>query len=327
MPGKRVLIVDEDIESRRGLREGLSNAGWQVDDAPDGLGALNLIQQARAFGEGYNCIVADTFLPDTDGILFLMTLREQYPQLPLIVSTGYGNDDLQGRVAELSKSVYFTKPIQMEQVIACLNEFDLAATTCEPVPAPPLQLLENKVCAYSFLRIDSGDRVEELYRTLREMEGVISANAVRGEFDLVLRVAVDSTEKLDELVERIRQVEGVKPVACDRIVTPMLSPTVDEFIRHYQTVWAKVNQNYIAGLGTNAYLLIDIDRYQLERIYTSIKLTEGVHRCRVIGGGTRLMTLMSGAVRPGVVRHLLRKLAQMDGILRVREATVINLRG
>jgi len=46
---------------------------------------------------------------------------------------------------------------------------------------------------------------------------------------------------------------------------------------------------------------------------------------RVAGGGNKLMVLMSQAVQPGVVRHLLRKLAEMDGILRVREATVINV--
>jgi hypothetical protein len=50
-----------------------------------------------------------------------------------------------------------------------------------------------------------------------------------------------------------------------------------------------------------------------------------VYRCRVVTGSTKVIVLVSQAVHPGVMRHLLRKLAEMDGILRVREATLINV--
>jgi hypothetical protein len=154
----------------------------------------------------------------------------------------------------------------------------------------------------------------------------MSANAVRGgDFDLVLRVALPSEDALKALLGEVQKVEGAKLIGHEHYIMPVLSASTEEFIRHYQTVAAEVNKDYLPGQDTNVYLMIDVDRYQMERIYTSILLTEGVYRCRVISGGSKLMVLMSHAVKAGVMRHLLRKLAEMDGILRVREATVINV--
>lgn len=326
MSHKRVLVIDDRVENRRHLREGLSRQDWQVDEAADAFSALEAIQHARAYGEGFSVIITELILPDQDGILFIKTLRQQFPALPLIVLTGFGAEKWEAEVQQLQPAEYLEKPAEIEQLLSKLEEFELECQTVAPAPAPPFVTPEGAVGAYLFYRIDSAELAGSVYSSLRNKDGVISANAVRGsEFDLVLRVAVVSEEALAKLTEETQRVEGVTLVDINRYMIPMLSASTEEFVRHYQTVAAEVNKDYVPGQDTNAYLLIDIDRYQMERIFTSILLTAGVFRCRVVNGGTKLIVLMSQAVQPGVMRHLLRKLAEMDGILRVREATVINV--
>lgn len=322
---KRVLIIDENVENRRELREKLSAAGWQVEDTRDGMSALETIQHNRSYGQGFHCIVSELFLPDIDGILLVKTLRQQYPDLPLAVVTRFGNEQVKADVEALGNTVYRDKPADLDELVATLDGYELTADTTAPADPPELAGYEGNIGAYIYLRIGSGERVDELYDSVKHMDGVLSANAVRGDFDLVLRVAVPAMDRLNELVDLLGKKDGIEVYGYEKIIEPQLSVNTDDFIKHFQTVWTEVNKDYVPGQETNAYLMIDIDRYQLERIYTSIKLTEGVYRCRVIEGSGKVMVLMSGAVSPGVVRHLLRKLAEMDGILRVREATVINL--
>ncbi|MBN2083380.1 response regulator [bacterium] len=325
MSGKRVLVIDEHVETRRKLREELLKADWIVDDVSDALSGLESIHQARTYGEGYHLIISAIFLPDLDGLLFIRTLREQYPEIPFIVLTGYGDEDLKTHVQSQPLTVYLEKPLDMDRLYAEIGKFDLDKDTSRPLPAPPLTPPDDAVGAYVYFNIDTASGGAAAYDALRALSGVRSANAVRGEFNLVLRVAVPSQDALDKLIADAKKVPGATYVSYELYVPAMLGASNEEFVRHYQTVAAEVNKDYLPGQDTNAYLMIDVDRYQMERIYTSILLTEGVYRCRVISSGTKLMVLMSHAVRPGVVRHLLRKLAEMDGILRVREATVINV--
>ena len=72
MSEKSVLMINEDVEVRRHLREILVAADWQIEEASSALEGLKLIQDARSFGDGYNYILTEGFLPDCD--VMCMTL-------------------------------------------------------------------------------------------------------------------------------------------------------------------------------------------------------------------------------------------------------------
>jgi hypothetical protein len=179
--------------------------------------------------------------------------------------------------------------------------------------------------AYAFLRLADRARAPEVFDRLSLLEDVRITNAVRGDFDVVLRLTAPAADALAAAMERVRRTEGANVIAMDRLEQPRLNPEVADFILHYKCVAAEDREQYVRVHETNAYLVIDIDRYQLERVYTSIMMTEGVISCQVSDGGSKLIVMMSGAVRPEVMRHVLRKIATMDGIRRVREAPVINI--
>lgn len=324
MAVKRALTIDDDVEIRRNLRAGLLAAGWQAEEAADGLGGLEQIRRLSAEGAGFNCIICATMLPALDSKLFLRTLRNQYPALPLIVLTGYPEVEYREAVLKLQPLAYLEKPLDMAALLEVLFKFDLHATTFEPAPVPDATK-QRPLEAYAFLRLQSRERRAETYELYRNMPGVRFANAVKGDLDLILRLSGESADELQAAIARIKQVDGVTVLAVDKIELPRLSPEVEEFVQHYDLVAQEDRAQYVAMNPTNAFLIVDIDRYQLERIYTSILMTEGVVSCQVAGNGSKLIALMSGAVQPEVARHILRKIAVMDGIRRVREAPVINI--
>lgn len=326
MAVKRALVIDEDVEARRVLRDILRAADWAVDDAPGGVEALGLIGQARAYGEGYHCIFTELFLPDLDGSLFFETLRLQYPDLPMVVISAFATEEDREGIARLNPIFASGRPVDKEELLAALDKLELTHSTYSPVPPKPPAAVEPPAGAYLFVRFESFDAAQRLYDELGGLSGVISVNAGKGEgIDLVMRVGAASVEGIAALAQRVEQFDGIISVRRELIVKPPLSIELQEFVDHYLSLTSQLHADYVRGVATNAYLIIDIDRYQLERIYLSILLTEGVIRCRVISGFNKLMVLSAGAVRPNVVRHLLAKLAQLDGIRRVREVTVVNM--
>jgi DNA-binding response OmpR family regulator len=85
MPQKRILIVEDDTELRRMFRTALSLAGYEVDEASDGLEALRKVE-ARA----PDLVVLDLMLHTLDGLSVQQELasRAITSQIPIVIVTG-----------------------------------------------------------------------------------------------------------------------------------------------------------------------------------------------------------------------------------------------
>jgi CheY-like chemotaxis protein len=84
----RVLVVDDDARVRTTARALLEAAGFQVVEAENGSTALGLVGS-----EPVEVVLTDIFMPDTDGIELIHTLRRASPNLPIVAMSGGGYDD------------------------------------------------------------------------------------------------------------------------------------------------------------------------------------------------------------------------------------------
>jgi len=114
-PSKRVLLVEDDEDTREALEEILSGEGYAVVSASDGLEAL-----ARMIGGDVpSLIVLDVMLPEMNGIEFLRA-RRMHPRLaatPVILLSGMG-DDLDGLTgAALNVREFLRKPVMPQRLI------------------------------------------------------------------------------------------------------------------------------------------------------------------------------------------------------------------
>lgn len=112
----RVLIVEDEPNLGRQLRNTLEGAGYAVDVATDGedghyLGAT----------ENYDAVVLDLGLPEIDGLTVLDRWRKEGKTTPVLVLTA--RDSWSDKVAGLDAGAddYLAKPFQMEELIARLR--------------------------------------------------------------------------------------------------------------------------------------------------------------------------------------------------------------
>jgi two-component system, response regulator, stage 0 sporulation protein F len=117
----RVLIVDDEASLRRQLMVGLVQHGYEVDECEEGLAALTKIKAAESKQSPFCCVILDVRLPDIDGLKILSVIKAAYADLPVVVITGYGNEDTVNTVQSHGGSVYLDKPFEMGTLVSVLE--------------------------------------------------------------------------------------------------------------------------------------------------------------------------------------------------------------
>jgi CheY-like chemotaxis protein len=325
LPDKRIIIIDNEVDVRRGVREGVRAAGFDVESAVDGFSALELLERGQAEGKNYHGIVTEIFLPDMEGALMVATLRRQYPKLPIIVQTRYGDDTLQEALNKIDVA-YLEKPFTAEVLIAALATCSFDNDTAQPVAPPAIQLGPADKRAYLMLRLSDRRRALETYDQFVGQDGIVRVEAVRGDYDIVLQAAADTMDALKAIIDRVEHTNGVRLAGYELVEAPYFDKHIMEFLQHMAQVMEDAKPADSAP-GFNTYLFIDLDRYQLERFYLALSVTSGIVSCDIAGGGSKIIVQFGTELHPESFPVLLRKMAEFDGVRRVREAAVIGAAG
>jgi len=109
----KILIVEDEVKISDYLRQGLSEAGFLVDLARNGLDGHHL-----AMTGDYDLLILDVMLPDVDGWRILQSLREASRQVPVLFLTA--RDSVEDRVKglELGADDYLVKPFAFPELLA-----------------------------------------------------------------------------------------------------------------------------------------------------------------------------------------------------------------
>jgi two-component system, OmpR family, response regulator len=111
-----VLVVDDEAVLAEMVSMALRYEGWNIATAGDGTSALESARTQRP-----DVVVLDVMLPDMSGLDVLRKLREQNPQLPVLLLTA--KDAVEDRIAGLTAGGddYVTKPFSLEEVVLRLR--------------------------------------------------------------------------------------------------------------------------------------------------------------------------------------------------------------
>ncbi len=322
----RVLIIDDEAEIRRNLTIGLTQEEYTVVACPDGISAVHELNQARNKGITYDYLVTDIFMPDIDGLKILKVIKNQYPDLPVLVITGFGDERLMLTALSEHNTGYLDKPFEIPDLVAALDELDPGRTDTASFEEIPDKQMRESVSGYLTVKIIDSDRSMEIYDALYKMDGILSCDAVRGDFDIILLVQASSTAEIQEIFSRIKSMQGIEVVSMSEVERPKLDRDVDQFIETYQYA---VKQNAQADArrqpGTMSYIIVDIDPDAIQQIFTTVFFIDEVVFCDVIEDGAKLVGMITGHGAMGKTPRIIEKLSQIDGVLRVREAKVIKL--
>ncbi len=106
MSKARVLVVDDDAGGRRWIAKLLTQDGYDVEAAVDGVEALRIIEERAP-----TLVVTDLSMPKMGGLELLRRIRESNPEVGTIVATAA--DDVASAVAAMRAGAedYLTKPV------------------------------------------------------------------------------------------------------------------------------------------------------------------------------------------------------------------------
>lgn len=115
----KVLIVDDHAIVREGLKQILA-------DAPD----LEVTGEASSGGEAlervraghWDVVVLDISLPGINGLVVLQQIKRQYPELPVLVLSMYGEEQYAVRTLKAGAAGYLTKEAAPQELVTAIRK-------------------------------------------------------------------------------------------------------------------------------------------------------------------------------------------------------------
>ena len=113
----RLLLVDDEDGFRAALKKRLMKRGFTVFEAEDGRACQSLMGT-----QGVDAVVLDVKMPGMSGLEVLGWIRDNYPQIEVILLTGHASaaDGVEG----IKKGAfdYLTKPVEFEHLVRKINQ-------------------------------------------------------------------------------------------------------------------------------------------------------------------------------------------------------------
>lgn len=132
----RILHIDDDPEFVALTATALERerGAFSVDTATSGQEGLE-----RLAGGRYDCIISDYEMPGMGGIEFLETVRESHPELPVILFTGEGSEEVASEAVSAGATDYLRKGAASERYELLADRIESAVATTRTAGRTALQ--------------------------------------------------------------------------------------------------------------------------------------------------------------------------------------------
>lgn len=110
---KKILIIEDETDLIKGLKINLTDEGYEVDWAVNGLEGLR-----KALEDHPDLILLDIMLPEMDGLAVCRKLRQKNSAIPVIMLTAKGGEIDKVVGLEIGADDYMTKPFSIRELLA-----------------------------------------------------------------------------------------------------------------------------------------------------------------------------------------------------------------
>src|ERR1044072_5777638 len=94
-----ILLVEDEERYREHIARVLTNAGYEVLQAADGLEALSTLEKSKI-----DLVISDILMPNLNGYALVARLRAKWPKMPVILTTGFLSADADRKSTRLNSS-------------------------------------------------------------------------------------------------------------------------------------------------------------------------------------------------------------------------------
>jgi DNA-binding NtrC family response regulator len=108
---EKILVVDDEENVCHSINKVLSRKGYEVSQALNVENAVKLIKEMT-----FDLVITDLMIPGTSGMELLQIIREHYPELDVIMITGYASIESAVKATKLGASAYLPKPFTPDEL-------------------------------------------------------------------------------------------------------------------------------------------------------------------------------------------------------------------
>src|SRR5215831_18169383 len=112
-----ILVVDDEVDTCRNLSDILTDLGYRVDVAHDGLSALDLVQH-----NAYDVALLDLRMPGMDGLELFHRIRQLRAGTVGIIVTAYAGTDTAERALAAGAWQVLAKPVDFSRLLTVVEE-------------------------------------------------------------------------------------------------------------------------------------------------------------------------------------------------------------
>lgn len=115
---QRILLVEDDASNARLFRIMCEGAGYEVLEAENGLGALELLST-----EAVDLVLMDLKMPGLDGLGATRALKErrETAHLPVVIVTAWAGPEAKEALRAAGVVAVLLKPFTRSELVACVN--------------------------------------------------------------------------------------------------------------------------------------------------------------------------------------------------------------
>lgn len=117
--GGTVLLVEDEEAVRMFGARALRNKGYKVLEADSGEGGLDVINSS---GETIDLIISDVVMPGMDGHTFVQLVRQELPDVKVILVSGYAEETVAGDIQRDPTLHFLPKPYSLQQLAGKAKE-------------------------------------------------------------------------------------------------------------------------------------------------------------------------------------------------------------
>jgi DNA-binding NtrC family response regulator len=109
---KKILIIDDEIDLCKAMVDGLNEYGYKAYAAYNGKDGLDMIAKVNP-----GLLLLDIRLPGMGGIQVMREIMAKFPNLVVVVMTGFHDIDIAKKAIDYGACEYLTKPVGLEELI------------------------------------------------------------------------------------------------------------------------------------------------------------------------------------------------------------------
>lgn len=170
---EKILIIDDELDMLRSIADVLEREGFEVDTAESGPHGLKQLRE-----KVYDIVITDLRMPDVDGEAILTRAMEFYPDIVVIMMTGYASIETAVKMMQMGAFHYLAKPFKpMELTILVRKAIEQKRLRHEN-----RYLRSQLKTKYRFDSIiGNNEKMQELFRLVEKVANTASTVLITGE--------------------------------------------------------------------------------------------------------------------------------------------------